>query len=163
MVVLQPAAAGLPCAIMWLRPNRVLSRRGLRHLIMVLVAFALLSAGLCAWRGNVFALLFAAVESVAMACALSVAWRAGDRGERIAVDATSLEVQFLPGRGCVRFPTYWVRVLLQSSGGRRRLLLSSHGRELEVGAFLAESERVALSKKLMVLLAAVKKPAAQTD
>ncbi|MEO7068423.1 MAG: DUF2244 domain-containing protein [Rhodanobacter sp.] len=148
---------------MWLRPNRVLSRRGLRRLIMFLVAFALLSAGMCAWRGNVFALLFAAVESVAIACALSVAWRAGDRGERIAVDATSLEVQFLPSHRCVRFPAYWVRVLLQPGDRGRRLLLSSHGHELEVGAFLAESERAALSKKLTVLLAAVKAPAAQTD
>lgn len=149
--------------MMWLKPNRVLSRRGVRRLIMLLVAFALLSAGLCAWRGNVFALLFAAIESVAMVFAFSVAWRAGDRGERIAVDATSLEVQFLPSRRCVRFPSYWVRVLLQPGDRRRRLLLSSHGRELEVGAFLAESERAALSKKLTALLAAVKKPAAQTD
>jgi uncharacterized membrane protein len=29
----------------------------------------------------------------------------------------------------------------------------SHGRELEIGAFLAEEERAELSRKLMVLLA----------
>ncbi len=138
---------------MWLKPNRTLSRRGLRRLIMVLAALALTTAGLGAWQGNVFAPLFALVESVAVAIALSVAWRAGDRSERITLDRTSLEVQSLPGKRCMRFQSYWVRVLLEPGHGRQRLLLSSHGRALEIGAFLAEPERVELSKKLMVLLA----------
>ncbi len=48
------------------------------------------------------------------------------------------------------FQSYWVRVLGWKPGnGRQRLLLSSHGREMEIGAFLAEQERVELSKKLM--------------
>ena len=153
MIVLRPAAAGLPCVTMWLKPNRTLSRRGLRRLIVVLVALALITAGLGAWQGNVFAPLFALVESVAVAVALSVAWRAGDRSERITLDASSLEVQSLPGRRSVRFQSYWVRVLLEPGNGRQRLLLSSHGRKMEIGAFLAEQERVELSKKLVVLLA----------
>jgi uncharacterized membrane protein len=153
MIVLRPAVAGLPCVTMWLKPNRTLSRRGLRRLIVVLVALALITAGLGAWQGNVFAPLFALVESAAVAVALSVAWRAGDRSERITLDASSLEVQSLPGRRSVRFQSYWVRVLLEPGNGRQRLLLSSHGHELEIGAFLAEQERVELSKKLMVLLA----------
>jgi len=153
MIVLRPAVAGLPCVTMWLKPNRALSRRGLRRLIVVLVALALITAGLGAWQGNVFAPLFALAESAAVAVALSVAWRAGDRSERITLDASSLEVQSLPGRRSVRFQSYWVRVLLEPGNGRQRLLLSSHGHELEIGAFLAEQERVELSKKLMVLLA----------
>lgn len=153
MIVLRPAAAGLPCVTMWLKPNRTLSRRGLRRLIVVLVALALITAGLGAWQGNVFAPLFALVESAAVAVALSVAWRAGDRSERITLDTSSLEVQSLPGRRCTRFQSYWVRVLLEPGNGRQRLLLSSHGREMEIGAFLAEQERVELSKKLVVLLA----------
>ncbi len=152
MIVLRPASAELRCATMWLTPNRTLSHRGLRRVIMVLVALVLGTAALGAWQGNVFAPLFAALESIAMACALSIAWRAGDRGERIVLDASSLEVQSLPARHCTRFPSYWVRVLLEPGSGRQRLLLSSHGQALEIGVFLAEAERVALSKKLMVLL-----------
>ena len=152
MIVLRQVAAGLPCVTMWLKPNRTLSRRGLRRLIVVLVALALTTAGLGAWQGNVFAPLFALVESAAVAVALSVAWRAGDRSERITLDTSSLEVQSLPGRGSTRFQSYWVRVLLEPGNGRQRLLLSSHGRELEIGAFLGDQERVELSKKLMVLL-----------
>jgi uncharacterized membrane protein len=153
MIVLRPAAAGLPSVTMWLKPNRTLSRRGLRRLIMVLVALALITAGLGAWQGNVFALLYALIESAAVALALSVAWRAGDRSERITLDASSLEVRTLPGRRCTSFQSYWVRVQLEPGSGHERLLLSSHGRKLEIGAFLADQERVELSKKLMVLLA----------
>jgi uncharacterized membrane protein len=153
MIVLRPAPAGLPCATIWLKPNRALSRRDLRRLIGILAALALTTAGLGAWQGNVFAPLFALIESSAVALALGVAWRAGDRSERITLDATSLEVQSLPGRRGARFQSYWVRVRLGEGAGRHRLLLTSHGRELEIGAFLADEERVELSRKLMVLLA----------
>ncbi|HET6431967.1 DUF2244 domain-containing protein [Dyella sp.] len=138
---------------MWIRPNRALSRTGLRRLIMVLAALVLTTAALGAWQGNVFAPLFALVESVAMACALSVAWRSGDRGERITLDETSLEVRSLPGQRRMHFQSHWVRVRLKPGRGRHRLVLSSHGRELEIGAFLADEERTELSRKLMVLLA----------
>jgi uncharacterized membrane protein len=155
MIVLRPMADDLACVTMWLKPNRSLSRRGLRRLIVVLAVLALTTAGLGAWQGNVFAPLFALVESVAVACALSVAWRAGDRSERITLDASSLEVRLLPSRRCTHFQSYWVRVLLKPGNGRHRLLLSSHGREMEIGVFLGEQERVELSKKLRVLLATI--------
>lgn len=120
---------------------------------MLLVALALTTAVLGAWQGNVFAPLFALVESSAVAVALCVAWRAGDRSERITLDDTSLEVQSLPSRRRTCFQPYWVRARLdEGDGGRRRLLLSSHGNELEIGAFLAEQERVELLRKLTVLL-----------
>ena len=125
---------------------------------MVLVALVLTTAGLGAWQGNVFAPLFALVESVAVALALSVAWRAGDRSERILLDSSSVEVRFLPGPRSACFQSFWVRVLLEPGDGRGRLLLSSHGRKLEIGAFLSNRERVELSRKLMVLLAELNGP-----
>jgi hypothetical protein len=39
--------------------------------------------------------------------------------------------------------------------GRQRLVLKSHGREIEIGAFLGEEEKVEASRKLMVLLAEI--------
>ena len=122
---------------------------------MVLAALALTTAGLGAWQGNVFAPLFALVESFAVAFALGVAWHAGDRSERIVLDRASLTVHAWPARQCVRFQSYWVRVRLVPGNGHGRLLLGSHGRELEIGAFLAEEERAELSRKLKVLLANV--------
>ncbi|MBD8899514.1 DUF2244 domain-containing protein [Rhodanobacter sp. DHG33] len=156
MIVLRPAAAGLPRVSIWLKPNRALDRRGLRRLIVLLVVLALTTAVLGAWVGNVFAPLFALVESLAVAVALHVAWRGGGRGERITLDETSLEVQSLPGRRRVRFQSCWVRVRLdEGDNGCHRLLLSSHGRELEIGRFLAEQERVELLRKLKLLLGEV--------
>jgi uncharacterized membrane protein len=155
MIVLRPAADELSRVTLWLRPNRALSRRGLRGLIMGLALLALATAGLGAWQGNVFAPLFALVESFAMAAALGAAWRAGDRGERITLDTKSLEVRSLPGHRRVCFQSYWVRVLLAPGRGHQRLLLRSHGRELEIGSFLAEEERAELSGKLRKLLAAM--------
>ncbi len=153
MIVLRPAAAGLPCVTIWLKPNRTLSRRGLRRLIVVLVVLVLTTAGLGAWQGNVFAPLFASVECVAVVCALRVAWRGGNRSERIIFDGSRLEVQALPGRSAVQFQSYWVRVQLEPGNGHHRLWLSSHGHKREVGAFLSEQERVELSKRLTGLLA----------
>ncbi|MEN6540583.1 MAG: DUF2244 domain-containing protein [Mizugakiibacter sp.] len=46
-----------------------------------------------------------------------------------------------------------MRVQLRPGRGRQRLLLASHGRELEVGAFLADAERAELSRRLRTLLA----------
>lgn len=154
MIVLRPNVAGRP-RVLWLRPNRALDERGLRRLVVGLAALALATASLGAWQGNVFAPVFALAEVFAVGFALGAAWRAGDRGERIAIGPDTLEVRAVPGRRRVRFQTHWVRVGLVTGDGRQRLLLASHGNELEIGAFLGEEERVEVSRKLMVLLSEV--------
>jgi uncharacterized membrane protein len=154
MIVLRPTAAGHP-RVLWLRPNRALDKRGLRRLVVGLAVMALATASFGAWQGNVFAPVFALAEAFVVGFALGAAWRAGGRGERIAIGSDTLEVRVVPGRRTVRFQTYWVRVGLASGDGRQRLLLKSHGNELEIGAFLGEEERVEVSRKLMVLLAEV--------
>ena len=62
-------------------------------------------------------------------------------------DATTTLAQFHP---------YWVRLALQQGrwrGWPSRLLVCSHGREVEIGAFLNEDERRALAQRLSALLA----------
>ncbi|MDR6937216.1 putative membrane protein [Luteibacter sp. 3190] len=149
--MLRPTVAGHP-RVLWLRPNRALDKRGLRRTIIGLAAIALATAALGAWQGNVFAPVFALLEAFAVGFALGAAWRAGGRGERIAIGPDTLEVRAIPGHRTVRFQTYWVRVGLKQGDGRQRLLLTSHGNELEIGAFLGEEERAEVSRKLMVLL-----------
>ncbi len=158
MIVLRPVADDVQGVTMWLKPNRSLSRRGMRRLIAGLAVLALTTAGLGAWQGNVFAPLFAVFESVIVALALRAAWRAGDRGERITLDASSVEVQCLPGLQSTHFQSYWVRVLLERGDRHDRLLLSSHGRKFEIGAFLADQERVELCGKLKALLDSFRLP-----
>ena len=140
---------------MWLRPNRALDKRGLRRLIIGLALLALATASLGAWQGNVFAPVFALVEAFVVGFALGAAWRAGGRGERIAIGPDTLEVRAVPGHRTVRFQTYWLKVGLAPGDGRKRLLLTSHGNELEIGGFLGEEERDEASTKLMVLLSEV--------
>jgi uncharacterized membrane protein len=154
MIVLRPTVAGQP-RVLWLRPNRALDKRGLRRLIIGLAVLALATASLGAWQGNVFAPVFALVEAFVVGFALGAAWRAGGRGERIAIGPDTLEVRAVPGHRTVRFQTYWLKVGLAPGDGRKRLLLTSHGNELEIGAFLGEEERAEASRKLMVLLSEV--------
>ena len=158
MIVLEPATAGLGGATMWVRPNRSLSPRGMRAWMGTLVAVVWGIALWVAQQGNVFAPLFAMLESAALVAAFVVAWRSGDRSERITVDARSLELERMPGHGRTQFQTYWVRVAWRAGPGRRRLVLASHGREVEVGAFLGDEERAELSQKLERLVADARAP-----
>lgn len=158
MIVFKPDKGGSHRTTMLLRPNRALSHKSLLRLIWSLAAVTLATALIGAHQGNVFAPLFALVEAAAVAWALGLAWHAGSRGERITVDSRSLEVETWPGHRHAHFQSGWVRVLLASAGNRRRLLLASHGRELEVGAFLADEERAELWRKLKSLLAQATAP-----
>ena len=87
-----------------------------------------------------------------------MAWHAGDRSERITMNAHTLQVVALPGRVRTQFQPGWVRVSLRPGWGHRRLLLAAHGRELEIGAFLADEERAEVSRELTLLLARMNAP-----
>jgi uncharacterized membrane protein len=66
----------------------------------------------------------------------------------------------------VRFHPLWVRVgyaPAQEGSARRRLLLVSHGRSLEVGAFLGDDERERLRRGLHSALDALRAPAVNKD
>jgi uncharacterized membrane protein len=137
-------------------PHRSLSRSGL---VIFLVAQSLAAGGfaaLAAWQGNVLAPLFALVELGGLGACLWVVWRASGLGQMITLTPSRLEVVTAKGAApTVHFHPYWVRVHLQP--GRRpgwpsRLMLGSHGRELEVGKFLNEAERRILAQRLSDLL-----------
>ncbi|HET7556755.1 MAG TPA: DUF2244 domain-containing protein [Rhodanobacteraceae bacterium] len=154
MITHVPGAADAEQVTLLLAPNRALSRGALRQCIAILVLAAAVVALLASWQGNVFAPLFALLEAPCIAVALWVAWRAGERRERITLDVRSLRIEMIPARGrAVAFPSAWVRVRLRDWGGHRHVLLAACGREREVGAFLGDEERLELSKQLRVLLA----------
>lgn len=153
MVFVQTDTAGADCATFWLRPERRLSRRKLWIWAALLGMSAILVAWLSARRGNVIAPLFALLETAGLCAAFAAVWRGGQRGERIVLDAHELEVTAWPGRRRASFPSGWVRVRLEPGAGRQRLVLRSHGREAEIGAFLAEDERAQLAQELRSRLA----------
>ena len=139
-------------------PHRSLSRSGL---VIFLVAQSLAAGGfaaLAAWQGNVLAPLFALVELGGLAACLWLVWRASGLGQMITLTPSRLEV--VTAKGGARRRCIFIRtgcgVHLQP--GRRpgwlwsRLMLASHGRELEVGKFLNEAERRILAQRLSDLL-----------
>ena len=116
-------------------------------------------AGLAAWRGNVFAPAFAALELGLVAYCLARVRRASAGGEIITLTATALEVTRMDAaQPTQRFHPYWVQMQLQPGrwhGWPSRLLLRSHGREVEIGAFLNEAENLpVLVSRLATMFAA---------
>ena len=153
MITHVPGAADARQAMLLLAPNRALSRAALRRCIGVLMLAGAAVALMAAWQGNVFAPLFVLLEAPCVAVALWAAWRAGERRERITLDARDLRIETIPARGrAVSFPSAWVRVRLRDWGGHRHVVLAAAGREREVGAFLGDEERLELSRELQSAL-----------
>mgnify|MGYP001057362380 CR=1 FL=1 len=156
MIEVEAPLAGQLRFALRLRPNRSLSRRGLTVFSGWLIAAMLVTALISASQGNVLAPLFAAGESALVAWVMHLAWRRGDREERITLDRDSLVVASAPDAVPRHFHPYWVRVLLKPGrGGTQRLVLTSHGHEVEIGAFLVEDERSELARRLAALIAQV--------
>ena len=147
-------ASGRAVSVLLL-PHRSLSRAGLVIFLVAQSFAAGMLATLAAWQGNVLAPVFAMVELAVVAYCLRRVWRVSGLGELITLTPAWLEITAAGGVEPVRFHPYWVRVRL-GTGRRRgwpsRLLLGSHGREVEVGAFLNEAERRLMAQRLAELL-----------
>jgi uncharacterized membrane protein len=97
------------------------------------------------------------LELSLLAFCLRLVWRGLNRAERIVFGEGSVDVERDRDGLVARFDPYWVRVESEpgaSPTDRRRLLLTSHGRSIEVGAFLNEEERSRLEQRLKELIAA---------
>ncbi len=160
VIAVEPPASPSQPLVFWIRPNRSLSRRGMLTLWGVLAGSSMLVALVSGVVGNAYAALFALAESGALALALGAVWKAGARAERIRYAEDALEIHAFPsGEQRARFQPYWVRLGWRPGNGHRRLVLGSHGREIEIGAFLGDEEREQLHQRLEHLLARVHQPA----
>ena len=138
-----------------LLPHRSLTRAGL---VAFLVGQSLVAGSyalLAAWRGNVFAPLFAVLELALAGWCMARVWKASGSGQVITLTPAQLDIAPTSGREHACFHPYWTHVRLEPGawpGWPSRLLLGSHGREVEVGAFLNEDERQVLARRLTELL-----------
>ena len=157
MIEQTPALTPGDAVSMVILPHRSLSRAGL----WLFMAAQSIAAGgfatLAAFGGNVFAPVFALIELVLVFFCLSRVWHASAAGEVVVVGPERLEIVRM-GRSApvVQFHPYWARVSLQPGnwrGAPSRLVVRSHGREVEIGAFLSEAERSDLAGRLTALLA----------
>lgn len=163
MIESDPSLAG-PEAQLLLRPRRAMTAPQFRALFAVLAASIAAVATVNYGLGNVFAPLFAVADVLFVAAVLRQVWRQGDRQERIVVTGRVLEVR-RPAQAAPVFSAHpaWVTLARVRERGQARVLLRSMGREVEIGAFLAEAERLELAQRLEILLDRARLPVRDTD
>lgn len=134
-------------------PNRSMTWKELLLAYCIIAVVSLAIAGYFWIQGLTLVLPFSGLELLALGAALYItAWRGGAQ-EVVTITDDSVSVE--TGRsGPARrhdFKRYWTRVVLQrpwAAWHPSKLLLRSHGREVEVGRFLNEEERRGLAEIL---------------
>ena len=139
-----------------LYPHRSLSQRG--FLILTAATFAIVAA-----YGGLFLVLgawpifgFLGAEWLLFWWLLRTHFRGDRRAERIRLYADRLVLQQIDPKGRVAestFEPYWLQVVLRERGFENpALLLRSHGRAVEIGAFLGADERRQFAQQLQSVL-----------
>ena len=134
-------------------PNQSMSGRELLLVFSGIAGVTLAIGGYFWLRGFTLVLPFSGLEVLALGAALYItAWRGGAR-EVITITDDSVCVETGRTRPEQRhdFQRYWTKVILRRpwvAWHPSKLLLCSHGREIEVGRFLNEEERKGLAKIL---------------
>lgn len=146
-----PISAG-PAVDIVLRPHRSLSPAGFWVVMSILAAWSFIG-GIVFWLAGAWPIIgFLGIDVALVYWAFRASY--GDRRaqERLSLADGTLTVRKVDKHGAEErfiFPSYWLRVSLEERpDGPGRLLLSSHGRHLAVGAFLAPDERAALAREL---------------
>lgn len=151
MVELERRAAGDAQIVIW--PHSALDWAGMRLLLCTLTAAIAAVATFFALQGAWLVLPFAGAEALVVCGAIYCSARRAVTREVLAFTGSDLVV----GRGrrelveVGRLPRHWARVVLIADPHGwypSRLVLSCHGRRIEVGAALTEAERAQLAEAL---------------
>jgi len=139
-----------------LYPNRSLGRSGFA---VMMAAIVLVSAAIGAGFMMVGAWPvtgFLGLDVVLIFVAFRWHDRQARRAEFVRLDRDGLIVRRIEPDGSAQswhFEPYWLRVSIEAvSRHDRRLILRSHGRQLEIGAFLTSDERQELARALEAAL-----------
>ena len=139
-----------------LLPNCSLTPGGALFFFAGIAAVSLTVAGFFVMSGFWPVLPFAGLELGLLAWALATSLKRRHWTQTIEIDAERVVVETRGPQGSERteYPRHWASVKLSSPRGwyPARLLLGSHGRLFEVGAFLTEEERRRLYDRLRVLV-----------
>ena len=152
MVELERSAAGGAQIVIW--PHSALGWAGMRLLLCTLTAAIAAVAIFFALKGAWLVLPFAGLEALVVCAAIYLNARRAVTREVVSFSGADLVVS--RGRRSLveagRFPRHWTRLrLIEDPRGwyPGRLLLSCHGRRLEIGAALTDAERRWLAAALL--------------
>ena len=145
-----------------LSPNPAPPWPDIRLFFIVLATPSLLVAGGFAWLGFWPILPFAGLELLGLAAALYVTAKRSEQREVVRISKDKIEIE--RGRRHpeerVEMRSTWAKVLLKRPRTplrESRLVISSHGSEVEVGPFLVEEERRHLAHALREAISSVTK------
>lgn len=143
-----------------LRPAPPLSAQAM-VLVLSAVAFANFVFGVVfVLKGAWPVMPFMGLDVLLLAWALRACRRAAQTYEHVVLTLSRLHIARHPHRGApseISLNPYWLNVRIEEEAEQpRHLLVSSHGRSLELGWFLAPEERLRLAESLRHALNAAK-------
>jgi len=143
-----------------LRPNPPL---GPRALLLILIAVGAINFAFgisFMLRGAWPIAPFMGADVALLAWAFRSSRRAAARREHVTLTSSELRVARHPVRGAITeiaLNPYWMRVSLEDDvQPARKLTLSSHGKSIQLGAFLAPQDRASLAEALKAALRAAR-------
>ena len=142
-----------------IHPYRSLGPVGFALLLTVLIVVNAALAILMLVKGAWPIVGFLGLDVLAVYVAFRLSYAQARAFERVTIDDEALTVQRVDRRGRQRewrFPSYWVSVWFEGDDDEGRVTLRSHGRSLEVGAYLAPFERKLFAEALREALRSAK-------
>jgi uncharacterized membrane protein len=145
-----------------LRPSQPLSARTLATIVAVVAGINLAFMLYFVLQGAWPVAPFMGLDVVLLAWAFRQSRIAARAYEHVTLRASELRIEQHPAKGTVTaaaFNPYWVRVdLVPWTEYSNRLYLRSHGRTLQIGAFLPPQAREGFAQTLKAALSAAKSP-----
>jgi len=137
-----------------LRPTRSMTWPEAKRFILLVTLMCGLIGGTFAYFGLWMVMPFSGLEALAVATAFYLVLRDGERRELVRIDGDKLVIETGARKLEQRheFNCLWVRVHLSRSPHRHyptRLFVGTHGRAVELGRFLTDTERDSLSRSLI--------------
>lgn len=142
-----------------IHPYRSLGAYGFGMLLAVVVGFNVIGAIFMLSHGAWPVVGFMGLDVLAVYVAFRLSYAQARAFERVTIDETALRVERVDPRGLRRewsFPSYWVNVFFEGDEDQGTVIVRSHGRSLEIGAFLAPFERKSFADALREALRAAK-------
>lgn len=151
------------CSQFVVMPNCSMSWQENKLFILTLSIVSFTIGGMFAIQGYWVILPFVGLEILLLAAVLYWCCLKTTQREVICIDAENIDIKMTRQRisKLHRFQSAWTKVVLyppKFTGHQARLVVRSKGQEVEVGAFLSNSERQSLAKSIQDALAKVSGP-----